>query len=339
MKTGVVLINLGSPKSTSVADVRKYLAELLGDRHVLDLKEPWRSLLLYGVILPTRPKKTAALYRNIWRDDGSPLLSISRAQVQALQAAHPDQLIRYASRYGEPRLKDVLEELSPQVTRVVFVPLYPQYATAATHTATEEALRLMSDPRKEVCVTAPFFEDAGFIAAQAERIEAARKDFAPDQIVYSYHGLPVHQVKACASPGSKCCVSADCCDTLREDNARCYRAQCHATSRALDAAQGVSGTPTTFQSRLRGKPWIRPYSDVFVSELAAHGKKRVLVACPSFVSDCLETLEEVGIRLAKQFEKESGGGTLQLVPCVNTHPKFIGTLSALIASAQKVARS
>ncbi len=335
---GVVLVNLGSPASPSPRDVRAYLAELLGDRRVLDLAEPLRSLLLHGVILRTRPRKSARLYARVWTSEGSPLLRHSEAQRRALAEllTLPSASVRYASRYGAPRIAEVLLAMQRDgVRRFVIVPLYPQYSSAATGSAIAEAHRVLSQGAvvPEIYVAPPFYDHPGFIAAQAERIATARAVLQPDMLIYSYHGLPEHQVRACVPGESRCTVEETCCASLRTDNAFCYRAQCHATSRAIDAALGLQGTPTVFQSRMRGRPWIRPFTDAFVSEIAARGARRVLVACPSFVSDCLETLDEVGIRLAEQFARESGGGELSLVPCVNDHPRFIAALAETVRAA------
>jgi ferrochelatase len=334
--TGVLLINLGTPSEPSTRAVRRYLREFLSDPRVIDIPTPLRWLLLNAIILPTRPRKSAAAYRKVWRDDeGSPLAHFSRLQEHALQVALPQHKVLLAMRYGEPSLAGALAQFARAgIDDIVVVPLYPQYASASTGSSLEKLFDLVAPqvavPRLRVLPE--FYDDSGFITAFAAVASPLLAEFKPDHVLLSYHGLPERQVKATDATGSHCLATADCCDRIVPANRRCYRAQCYATSRAIAARLGLANVSTSFQSRLGRTPWIKPYSDLVLRELAARGVKRLAVLCPSFVADCLETLEEVAIRGAEDF-KAAGGERLLLVPSLNDHPRWIEALAHMVTRA------
>lgn len=327
LRRGVLLVNVGTPDDPSVPSVRRYLAEFLSDPRVVDLPAPARWVLLNAVILPFRPKKSAHAYQQIWTEQGSPLLLNTRAQVEALQRALPDVVVRLGMRYGNPSLASALREFDALgVSDITVVPMYPQYALASTATALEAWNRLLRQraPLAEEKVVAPFHALPGFIEASAANVRETVARIGAEYVLFSYHGLPVHQHAGLSRPG--CAAQDGECPELGAENARCYRAQCFATTRALVAASGVTRFSTSFQSRLKGRKWIRPFTDEVLVKLAREGVKRLAIACPSFVADCLETLEEIGLRADAAF-REAGGEQLALVPAVNAHPVFIEALA------------
>ena len=321
-RRGVVLVNVGTPQAPTVEAVRAYLREFLGDPKVVDLPAPARWLLLNLVILPFRPPRSAHAYQAIWTEAGSPLLVHSRAQAAALSQRLPDALVVLAMRYGKPSLRDAVAALSEAgVTDVTLVPLYPQDAAATVGTTVEAFRALVGEAR----VVAPFFSSPGFVGAVASKVRASVESSGAEHVLFSYHGLPVRQVSARCQ--ATCSRRDGACPPLRDDNLRCYRAQCHATTTAIAQAAGVlARSSTSFQSRLKGSSWIGPFTDEALASLADRGVKRVAVACPSFVADCLE---ELGLRGAALF-RAHGGAHLELVPAVNDAPAFIDTLAELI---------
>jgi ferrochelatase len=337
MKTGILLINLGSPEAPTAAAVRPYLREFLSDPRVIDIPAPLRWLLLNAVILPFRPAKSAEAYRQVWTSEGSPLLAHSRAFAARLAEELGDAYkVVLAMRYGNPSLASAVEELTREpLTDLVVFPLYPQYASASTGSSLEEALRLIAPLNNvpAVRVVAPFYDDPGYLEAMVDNAAPLLRDFNPDHILFSYHGLPERQIrKSEGAPGH--CLAADdaCCASINARNAFCYRAQSFATTRALVERLGVdpSKTSTSFQSRLGRTPWIKPYTDVVLEDLAKKGVKRLAVFSPSFVADCLETLEEMAIRSAESF-KEAGGEDLILIPALNATAPWVRAAAALAA--------
>lgn len=326
-RDGVLLVNVGTPDAPTPEAVRRYLREFLGDPKVIDLPAPARWLLLNLVILPFRPQKSAHAYQAIWTDQGSPLLLNAKAQAEALRRELPGVEVEVAMRYGNPSLASALQRLAEKgVTRVTAVPMYPQYASATTAT-TVEAFRALA-PRG--LVVPAFFGSEGFVAAAAERVKETVAASGAEVVLFSYHGLPVRQVKplctaACEGHAGK----HGACPALGPANADCYRAQCFATTGAIAQAAGVARFETSFQSRLKGATWLGPFTDEVVARLAGDGVKRLAVACPSFVADCLETLEEIGLRARETF-RGAGGEELTLVPAVNAAPAFITALAGLV---------
>jgi ferrochelatase len=336
MKTGVLLINLGSPEAPTTAAVRPYLREFLSDPRVIDIAAPLRWLLLNAIILPTRPSKSAEAYAQVWTPEGSPLLVHSRAFAAKMTVELGDEyVVGLGMRYGNPSIPAVLDELLRQpLKELVVVPLYPQYASSSTGTALEVVLRELSTRWNipPVRVTPPFFDNPGYLDAMAENAAPRLAAFKPDHVLFSYHGLPERQiVKSECAPGH--CLAKDdaCCATLDARNAYCYRAQSFATTRALVSRLGLdpAHVSTAFQSRLGRTPWIKPYTDEVLETLAHAGVKRLSVFSPSFVADCLETLEELTIRAAETFI-EAGGEALELVPALNANDAWVRAAAGII---------
>jgi protoporphyrin/coproporphyrin ferrochelatase len=331
VRTGVLLVNLGTPDAPRPAEVRRYLREFLGDPRVLDGPALARLLLLELAILPRRPRAAARAYAKIWTPEGSPLLVHGEALRAALaRELGPEYAVVLGMRYGRPSLRAAAEALAAaDVARVLALPLFPQWSEAATASAEaklfEELARAEAPP---VSVLPPFYAEPRFVAALASVARPHLAELRPDHVLFSYHGLPERQVRAADRSGRHCLASAACCDAIGAANARCYRAHCFATTRAVAAALGLAADAhsTSFQSRLGRTPWIQPFTDEVLPRLAARGVRRLAVLCPSFVADCLETLEEIAIRAAEQW-RGLGGVALRLVPSLNAEPVWVRTVA------------
>lgn len=334
----MLIANLGTPSSPATGDVRRYLREFLSDPRVLDIAALPRWLLVNAVIAPFRAPRSAEAYRKVWTERGSPLLANGVALRDALAAElGPPFEVALGMRYAEPSLASALDALlAHDLARIVFVPLFPQYASSSSGSALECLHRRVGERwNVPALATLPeFFDEPGFVAALAEIASPRLAAFRPDHVLLSYHGLPERQVRKSDPTGRHCLASADCCDAIGAANRHCYRAQCFATSRALAASLRLpaGAYSTSFQSRLGRTPWITPYTDAVLPELARAGAKRLAVLCPSFVADCLETLEEIGLRGAEQW-RALGGEALELVPCANAHPAFVRYLAERVRSA------
>jgi ferrochelatase len=332
---GVLLINLGTPDAPETGAVRRYLREFLSDPRVLDIGSVGRAALLYGVILPFRPQKSAEAYRKIWMPQGSPLLVHGNALRDRLQdALGPAWAVELGMRYQSPSLATAIAKLHARgVRELALVPLYPQYASSSTGSSLEEAYRLVSEAWNvpAVRVLPPFYDHPAFLDAFADVGRPVLAAARAEHVLFSFHGLPERQVKKSDPTGTHCLAREDCCDTRVPANRWCYRMQCFYTARELATRLGlVVGTWTvTFQSRLGRTPWIKPHTDVVIPELAAKGVKRLAVFCPAFVADCLETLEEIGIRAKDQF-LGAGGEALTLVPSLNAHPSWVRGLTRML---------
>jgi len=335
---GVLLLNLGTPDSPEVGDVRRYLRQFLSDPRVINLPGPLRWLLLNLVILPFRPRRSAAAYQLIWMPEGSPLLHHSRHLSEGVSEALGNGFrVELAMRYGSPSIEHGLSALlasNPQ--SIVVLPLFPQYAIASTGSALAEVARVLEtiETPPPVYTIDAFYDHPSFIAATAAVAKPVLSQFEPDHVVMSFHGLPEWQVRDLDSTGNHCLVKADCCDRVRAENRNCYRAHCFATARALEAALELKEQDTSlvFQSRLGRTPWLDPDLVEVLPQLAARGVKRPAVFCPSFVADCLETLEEIGIRARAQW-RELGGEDLCLIPCVNAEPVWVAGVTSMIRGA------
>ena len=336
--TGVLLIQLGTPDSTEVSDVRTYLREFLSDPRVIDIPAPARALLLNAVILPFRPRRSAEQYEKIWTDEGSPLTVHTEALTSAVQESLGEGYrVAFGMRYQNPPIESAVTRLAAaNCDRIVVLPLFPQYASASTGSALEKALDVIGGRWNvpDVVTIGDFYDDPGFIRSVAEIARPQLEAFAPDHVILSYHGLPEKQVRKSDPTGEWCLERADCCDQMVEANRFCYRAQSFATSRALASELNLEegSYSTTFQSRLAGQKWIEPYTDVEVEKLYKSGVRRLAVLTPSFTADCLETLEEIGIRLREQWEG-IGGEDLLLVPCVNASPSWVAAVADLVRRA------
>jgi protoporphyrin/coproporphyrin ferrochelatase len=332
---GVLLINLGTPDAPETGAVRRYLREFLGDPRVLDISPVGRAALLYGAILPFRPRRSAEQYRKVWLPQGSPLLVHGQALSSRLQdALGPEWVVELGMRYGKPSLASALERLRARgVQELTVVPLYPQYASSSTGSSLERIYGLVGEAWnvEALRVLPPFYDRPAFLDAFAEVGRPVLAEARPDHVLFSFHGLPERQVKKSDPTGAHCLARADCCDMQVPANRWCYRMQTFFTARALAERLGLSpGKWTvTFQSRLGRTPWIRPYTDLVIPELARGGVKRLAVFSPAFVADCLETLEEIGIRARAQFLAH-GGEALTLVPSLNAHPSWVRGLVQMV---------
>jgi ferrochelatase len=332
-KTGVLLINLGTPKSPGYWDVRTYLTEFLNDPRVIDL--PWlgRKILVNGIIIPFRTHKSAAIYRELWKHGNgvSPLLTHGNQVKQLLQARLGDDIdVELAMRYGSPSLNEVLKRMQAKhYERIVLLPMFPQYSSAANGSAMEKAMKLISKwwVIPEVRIISQFYDHPKYIETMVAR--ARKYNLAEyDHFVFSYHGLPDRHVDKVYE--DRKCANHSCESEINHENAFCYKATCYATTRFLVEALGIkTGDYTTsFQSRL-DKKWLTPFSDKVVEELAKNGAKKILVFSPAFVADCLETIIEIGEEYQEIFE-EHGGENVQLVESCNSHPLFIDCLEDLV---------
>jgi ferrochelatase len=328
-KPGVLLINLGSPDSPSVRDVRRYLRQFLMDGRVLDMAYVPRFLLVNACILPFRPKQSAEAYHKIWWKQGSPLVVISQRVCVEIQKRISGP-VELAMRYQDPSIASALASLSRQgVDQLLLVPLFPHYAMSSFETAVEEVKRLASGIRiTQISVVPPFFDEPDYIRAL---VASAREhlDRGYDHLLFSFHGLPERHLRKSDPTGCHCLTVPDCCTLPSPAHATCYRAQCFRTVQAFVKEAGVTRYSTAFQSRLGRDPWLRPYTDHELVRFAHEGVKRMLVICPAFVSDCLETMEEIGMRGRESF-LEAGGKDLTLIPCMNEHPLWLTALTNMI---------
>lgn len=333
----VLLVNLGSPDSTSVPDVTRYLREFLGDERVIDRPpQPFRSLLVKGIIIPARVKKSAHAYEQIWTEAGSPLIVTSKSVQAKLAAALGDTAKVYlAMRYGNPSIPSVIAEmLRDGVTEILLFPQYPHYAMSSYETV---VVRVMEEvarqaPGVKVTTVQPFYGDADYIAA-LHAVAAPFLSQPHDLVLFSYHGIPVRHLRKADSSCAHCQKVADCCNTPSPAHATCYKAQCLATTRAFAAKAGLAPDRhfVSFQSRLVGEPWLSPYTDETLGSLPAKGVKRVIMLCPAFMTDCLETLEEIQQEGRDTFI-EAGGESFQQIPCLNDHPAAIEFLANRVRS-------
>jgi protoporphyrin/coproporphyrin ferrochelatase len=331
---GLLLVNLGSPAAPTTGAVRTYLRQFLSDPRVIDINPVGRALLLNAVILPFRPAKSAAAYQQIWSAErGSPLVYHSRDLVTAVQAKLGDGYrVVLAMRYGEPSIEHALAELRG-VDRLVVLPLYPQYSSASTGSSVEEIYRLLGERWviPSVSVLPAFYDHPGYLDAFAAVGRPVLDGDRFDHVLFSFHGLPERHMHKADDSGAHCLRSDGCCEQIVPANRDCYRAQSFATARALAARlQLAEGTwSVSFQSRLGRTPWIRPYTDLVLPELAQRGVKRIAVFSPAFVADCLETLEELGMRAVEQW-RELGGEQLTLVPSLNATPVWVDAVCAMV---------
>jgi ferrochelatase len=332
----VLLVNLGSPDSTSVPDVRRYLREFLGDERVLDLPAPLRFALLEGIILRTRPKKSAHAYASIWQPEGSPLVITSRSVRDKLAATLGAETPVYlAMRYGNPSIASVMAQMAADgVTEVLLFPQYPHYAMSSWETVVVKvfAERARLAPGMHITTVQPFFQDADYIEALYQ-VTAPYLSQPHDHLLFSYHGIPERHLRKGDSSKAHCTLVADCCTTCSPAHATCYKAQVLATTRALVARAGIAADKhsVSFQSRLAGEPWLSPFTDYELKRLPQAGKKRLLIICPAFVADCLETIEEISEEGREDF-MGAGGESFQQIPCLNDQKPYIEFL------AQRVGR-
>lgn len=334
MSKGVLLLNLGSPDSPSVPDVRRYLREFLMDPLVLDVNWLLRFAVVNFAILPTRPKQSAHAYQSVWTPEGSPLVAISQRVCKQLQSTVTVP-IELSMRYQNPSIASALRKLAAQgVDDVLLIPLFPHYAMSSFETAVERVKELKQQimPSANLVVQAPFYDEPRYINAL---VASAASHLAGgyDHLLFSFHGLPERHLRKSDPTGCHCLASADCCQRPSPAHATCYRAQCYKTVAAFVKLAGVPENrySVAFQSRLGRDPWLKPYTDFELVRFPKEGKKKLLVICPAFVSDCLETLEEIGMRGRETF-MEAGGESFAQIPCLNEHPLWLEALSAMISA-------
>lgn len=327
-------MNLGSPDSTEVKDVRRYLDEFLMDERVIDKPLWFRRLLVKGIIVPFRSPKSAKAYKSIWTAEGSPLLVISR-QLQDALDKEIEEPVALAMRYGNPSPKAAYDSLVAQnsdLEEVILVPLYPHYAMSSYETAVEYAKEQHRTGGYKFKLTTikPYYDDDTYLNALCESIRPQlEQDY--DQILFSYHGVPERHIKKGDITGQHCLQVAGCCDKPSAAHQYCYRHQCWATTKEvakrLNIPDGKWGF--SFQSRLGRDPWLQPYTAKRLEELPKEGVKKLLVVCPAFVSDCLETLEEIAEEGKEEF-MHAGGESFEMIPCLNVHPLWVGALKKWI---------
>lgn len=331
MSRAVVLMNLGSPQSTEVKDVRRYLDEFLMDERVID--KPWlfRALLVKGIIVPFRAPKSAEAYKTIWMEKGSPLLVISDQLRDALQEKISYPVV-VAMRYGSPSPKEAFDELmkkDPDLKEVMLIPLYPHYAMSSYETAAEYAKEQYKKGkyRFRLEIVPPFYKNEEYLNALTESIRPyLDKDY--DHLLFSYHGVPERHIIKGDITGNHCLKSENCCEIPSPAHEFCYRHQCRVTTALIAARLAIpeGKWSMSFQSRLGRDEWLKPYTAMRLQQLPSEGKRKVLVVCPAFVSDCLETLEEIAIG-GKEIFMHAGGEQYETIPCLNIHPLWVEAIT------------
>lgn len=335
-KTGVLIVNQGTPDSPETADVRKYLREFLMDERVIDIPYPLRWLLVNGIIATFRAPKSAKEYKKLWEERGSPLkFHLSDVRDLLQNTLGDEYVVAFGMRYQSPSLETALNELkAANVKRIIVIPLFPQYASATTGSVNQKVGEIVNKWQIIPSITHinQFMDHPKFIEAFAAKGRAMMETKEYDHIVFSYHGVPERHIKK-GSVGDQCKLG-NCCNALHDKNRYCYRAQCFHTTRllaeALDLKEGEY--TTAFQSRLGKDPWVQPYTDVVLKDLPGEGKKKVLAYSPAFIADCLETTLEVGEEFKEEFE-EAGGEVWDLVPSLNTSELWIDCLKEIVKKA------
>ncbi|REE82306.1 ferrochelatase [Lutibacter oceani] len=326
---GALLVNLGSPNSTSVKDVKNYLDEFLMDKRVIDTPYLIRAFVVKGIILNTRPKKSAEAYKKIWWPEGSPLIVLSERLHKKVQK-NSTIPVELAMRYGNPSIKSGIEKLAAKgVTEIFLIPLYPQFAMATTETITVLASKIVEKDFPSIKITdvPAFYNEPDYIEVLSNSIQQHLELIKPDHLLFSYHGVPERHIKKSDITKSHCKIDGSCCNTPSPAHEFCYRHQCYQTTKnvaeKLNLKEGSYST--SFQSRLGRDPWLQPYTDQTIDDFAKNGIKNLAVVTPAFVSDCLETLEEIGMEAKHSFE-ENGGENFSTIPCLNDNEEWANTL-------------
>jgi protoporphyrin/coproporphyrin ferrochelatase len=329
-KRGVLLMNLGSPDSTEVKDVKRYLNQFLMDGRVIDKPYLLRTLLVRGIIVPFRAPKSAEAYETIWTTEGSPLIVLSKQLRDAVQQ-QVEMPVEITMRYGNPTPEAAFERLLerlPEMDEVVAVPLYPHYAMSSFETAVEyvKATHRKKKYKFGLSFVKPYYKEPEYNDALADNMRSyLQQEY--DHILFSYHGIPARHIIKSDITGKHCLQSADCCTTPSPAHAYCYRHQCFTTTKLVTEKLSIPKEKysISFQSRL-GKGWLEPFTDVRLEQMPKEGVKKLLIICPAFVSDCLETLEEIEIRGKESF-MAAGGESYTMIPCLNVHPLWVKALS------------
>lgn len=319
----ILLINLGTPDSTEPNDVGKYLTEFLTDKHVIDIPYIFRQILVRALIVPKRKFASAKKYESVWMKEGSPLLHYTQSLTQKLDEKVKEADVFFAMRYGNPSIKSVMSELT-QYKSIIVLPLYPQDTKSSYLTAVEEVKNQGKslDLLDKLVFIPPFYSEDFYIDSWVKKISEVKADY----YLFSYHGIPQHHLpkscEGCASP---------CDQQVKESD--CYRAQCYETTRLIAERLGLKPDQyrTSFQSRLGNRPWIKPYTDLVIEEIREEGIKNLAVFSPSFIVDCLETLEELGMELKEDFEKDFDELNLEFIPCLNDEDHFVNRLENFLS--------
>ena len=336
LKRAVLLVNLGSPDSTAVSDVRRYLNEFLGDERVIDLRPRWAAwLLVNAIITPTRAPKSAEAYKLVWTPEGSPLVVTSKSvQRKLTDALGPENPVFLAMRYGSPSIPSVLQAIAAAgIDEVLLIPQYPHYAMSSWETV---VVKVYADakihaPRTRITCVQPFYQDADYIEALYTVSKPHLEGNPHDYVLFSYHGIPVRHLRKSDASKGHCTITPDCCNTCSAAQTMCYKAQITKTTQAFVKRAGIPDGKwsISFQSRLAGEPWLTPYSDHEFERLPKEGKKRIIVFTPAFVADCLETLEEIAVEGKEDF-LHAGGESFHHVPCLNDSPAYIRFLEGRV---------
>lgn len=330
-------MNLGSPDSLKTGDVRRYLNEFLMDERVIDYPYVSRALLVKGIIVPFRAKKSAEAYSKIWTEEGSPLITLTKALKHSLQQKIENP-VEIAMRYGNPNIKEVYSRLSANgVKTVTLLPLYPHYAMSSYETAVEQAKDIYNKGNYNFTIETikPFYNNTLYINALSESIAPyLQKEY--DHILFSYHGVPERHILKGDVTGNHCLKVNDCCNVPSAAHKYCYRHQCITTTRLVTETLEIPAEKFShsFQSRLGRSEWLKPYTAEQLAILPSRGIKKLLIACPAFVSDCLETLEEIA-QEGKKIFMEAGGESFTMIPCLNTHPAWVSTIVTWVDQLNK----
>ena len=333
MKKGVLLVNLGSPDSPAPKDLKPYLDEFLMDERVIDVPRWLRNIIVRGIILRTRPKKSAKAYKKIWWEEGSPLIVISKRFRDKVQD-HTQLPVSLGMRYGSMSIKDGLKELWEQdVKEVLLVPLYPHYAMSSYETVVVKAMEVQKQhfPEIKISTLPAFYSVPEYINVLSESISENLSGFDYDHILFSYHGIPERHIRKSDPTKYHCQIDDHCCQVNSVAHHTCYRHQCYATTDMVVHNLNLpkEKVSSSFQSRLAGDPWLKPYTDYEFERLAKEGKKNLAVVTPAFVSDCLETLEEIAMEGKEQFE-EAGGENYIHIPCLNDKESWVNLMTGWI---------
>ncbi len=335
-KKGVLLVNLGTPDAPTRGAVYRYLKQFLLDRRVIDY--PWlaRNILVRGIIAPLRSGKSAKLYQQLWTENGSPLKYYGEVLTEGVQERLGDEyVVALGMRYQNPSIESAIDHLlKEQVSEIIVLPLFPQYAGATTGSVHDEVMRIMrkKEAIPNIKMINSYYDEPEMIKIFADNARTFDLD-SYDHILFSYHGLPQRQLRR-ADDCNHCLKTENCCSTISKVNQFCYSAQCHATTKAIATELGLAEEryTTTFQSRLGPEAWAQPYTSAVLEEQAEHGAKRILVFSPAFVADCLETIIEISDEYQEEFE-EMGGEKVDLVPSLNDNPRWIDTVTDLVKRA------
>ena len=335
---GIILMNLGSPDSTEVRDVHRYLMEFLMDGRVIDYPYVFRKILVGGMIVPFRAAKSAEAYRSIWTREGSPLVVLTRELRDALAAVLGGP-VEVAMRYGKPDMETAYGRLlgqAPGIGEVLAIPLYPHYAMSSYETAVEHARKVHAQKKYSFRLRfiKPYFDDGAYIKALGESIRPYLQQ-PYDHLLFSYHGIPERHIRKSDPSSAHCLQKEGCCSCSSVAHERCYRHQVFETTRLVSNFLNIPPDKhsISFQSRL-GKGWLQPFTDFRLEQFPGEGIRKLLVVCPSFVSDCLETVEEIAMR-GKQSFLNAGGDAFTMIPCMNTHPLWVKALAEWIGAYEQ----